>query len=35
MAIVGICFFKESASVQRLLGIVLALVGLYLLRTGN
>jgi len=32
MAIVGILFFKESASVPRLLGIVLALVGLYLLR---
>jgi len=31
MAIVGILFFKESASVPRLLGIVLALVGLYLL----
>src|SRR6266513_3068691 len=35
MAIVGILFFKESASVPRMLGIVLALVGLYLLRTGN
>jgi len=32
MAIVGILFFKESASTPRLLGIVLALVGLYLLR---
>src|SRR6266403_1291930 len=32
MAIVGILFFKESASVPRLLGIVMALVGLYLLR---
>jgi len=32
MAIVGILFFKESASAPRLLGIVLALVGLYLLR---
>ena len=32
MAIVGILFFKESACAPRLLGIVLALVGLYLLR---
>src|SRR5436309_8292475 len=32
MAIVGILFFKESASVPRLLGIGLALGGLYLLR---
>ena len=32
MAIVGILFFKENASVPRLIGIVLALVGLYLLR---
>ena len=32
MAIGGILFFKESASAPRLLGIVLALVGLYLLR---
>ena len=32
MAIVGILFFKESASMPRLLGIVMALVGLYLLR---
>src|SRR5437867_11315391 len=32
MAIVGILVFKESASAPRLLGIVLALVGLYLLR---
>jgi len=32
MAIVGILFFKESASVPRLLGIVMALGGLYLLR---
>src|SRR6266571_4440782 len=30
MAIVGILFFKESASVPRLLGIVMALGGLYL-----
>src|SRR5205809_1735873 len=35
MAVVGILFFKESVSAPRLLGIVLALVGLYLLRTGN
>src|SRR5881296_123660 len=32
MAIVGILFFKESASMPRLLGIAMALVGLYLLR---
>jgi transporter family protein len=32
MAIAGIVFFKEGASVPRLLGVVLALVGLYLLR---
>ena len=32
MAIVGILFFKESASALRLLGILLAVVGLYLLR---
>src|SRR6266516_3936495 len=32
MAIVGILFFKEIASVPRLLGIVMALVGMYLLR---
>src|SRR5438093_2036014 len=35
MAVVGILFFGESASAPRLLGIVMALVGLYLLRTGN
>ena len=35
MAVVGLLFFKESASAPRLLGILLALVGLYLLRTGN
>lgn len=33
MAVVGILFFKESAAPPRLLGIVLALVGLFLLRT--
>lgn len=33
MAVVGIFVFKESASAPRLLGIVLALVGLYLLRS--
>ena len=32
MAIAGILFFKEDASVPRLLGIVLAGVGMYLLR---
>jgi multidrug transporter EmrE-like cation transporter len=30
---VGILFFKEPAAPLRLLGIVLALVGLFLLRT--
>jgi bacterial/archaeal transporter family protein len=33
MAIVGILFFKESANALRLLGIVLALAGLFLLRS--
>jgi transporter family protein len=33
MAIVGIFFFKEAASWPRLLGIVLSLIGLFLLRT--
>jgi len=33
MAIAGITFFGESPSVPRLLGIVLALVGLFLLRS--
>jgi transporter family protein len=33
MAIVGILFFKESASWSRLLGIILALAGLILLRS--
>ena len=33
MAIVGIAFFREPASVPRLLGIVLALTGLFLLRS--
>jgi len=32
MAVVGIFFFKESASWQRLLGIVLSIAGLFLLR---
>src|SRR2546427_12024557 len=32
MAIVGILIFKESASPSRLIGIVMALVGLHLLR---
>jgi transporter family protein len=32
MAVAGILFFKEPASVPRLLGIVLALAGLFLLR---
>jgi len=32
MAVVGIVFFKESASWQRLLGIVLSIAGLFLLR---
>jgi transporter family protein len=33
MAVVGIVFFKESANALRLLGIVLALAGLFLLRS--
>jgi transporter family protein len=33
MAVVGILFFKESPSAPRLLGIVLALIGLFLLRS--
>ncbi len=32
MAVAGILFFKEPASATRLIGIVLALVGLFLLR---
>jgi len=32
MAIAGILFFRESASWQRLLGITLAIAGLFLLR---
>lgn len=32
MAIAGILFFKEPASVLRILGIVLSIVGLFLLR---
>ncbi len=32
MAIVGIVFFKEAATAFRLLGIVLSLLGLFLLR---
>src|SRR5438067_1164829 len=33
MAIAGIIFFKEPASVSRLLGIALAITGLFLLRS--
>jgi bacterial/archaeal transporter family protein len=33
MAIAGIVFFKESPSISRLIGIILALVGLFLLRS--
>lgn len=33
MAVAGILFFKEPATVLRLLGIVLALAGLFLLRS--
>src|SRR6185369_9557996 len=33
MAVAGIVFFKEPASLSRLLGIVLALAGLFLLRS--
>jgi transporter family protein len=32
MAVAGIVFFKEPAAVSRLLGIALALAGLFLLR---
>jgi transporter family protein len=32
MAIAGILFFHETSSWQRLLGVVLAIVGLFLLR---
>src|SRR5437016_10207320 len=32
MAVVGILFFKEPATIIRLLGIAMALVGLFLLR---
>src|SRR6266567_1959719 len=32
MAVAGIVFFRESPSLPRLLGIVLAIAGLYLLR---
>jgi transporter family protein len=32
MAIAGILFFHETSSLQRLLGVVLAIVGLFLLR---
>ena len=35
MAIAGILFFKEPASPLRLFGIVLALAGLFLLRSPN
>jgi transporter family protein len=33
MAVVGISFFREPATSQRLLGIVLAITGLFLLRS--
>jgi transporter family protein len=33
MAVVGVLFFKEPASWPRLVGIVLALIGLLLLRS--
>jgi transporter family protein len=33
MAVVGILFFKEPASALRVLGIVLAIIGLFLLRS--
>jgi bacterial/archaeal transporter family protein len=33
MAFAGIIFFKEPATWQRLLGIVLAIAGLFLLRS--
>jgi transporter family protein len=33
MAVVGIFFFREPASLPRVLGIILAIIGLFLLRT--
>jgi transporter family protein len=33
MAVVGIFFFRELASLPRVLGIVLAIIGLFLIRT--
>ncbi len=33
MAVVGICVFREPASLPRLLGIVLSIIGLFLLRS--
>jgi len=33
MAVAGIVFFKESATWQRLLGITLSIIGLFLLRS--
>ena len=33
MAIVGIFFFREPASLARVSGIVLSILGLYLLRS--
>jgi transporter family protein len=32
MALVGVIFFREAATWQRLLGIAMALIGLFLLR---
>jgi bacterial/archaeal transporter family protein len=32
MAVAGIAFFKEKPSVERLIGIILSIVGLFLLR---
>jgi transporter family protein len=32
MAIAGILFFKETASLPRLLGVAMAICGLFLLR---
>ena len=33
MAVIGILFFKESASLPKLLGIALSLIGLFLLKS--
>ena len=35
MAVVGILFFRESPSWQRILGVVLSIAGLFILRLGG